>query len=78
MQLIFIFIFNFKSNNYFNNTNIRIKHFYPILGKKPFFNWISADSNIATARGGGGGLALWQRDVEMQGKNKALAAVLGE
>lgn len=30
-------------------------------GKRPFFNWISADSNIATARGGGGGLALWQR-----------------
>jgi hypothetical protein len=29
--------------------------------KKAFFNWISADSNIATARGGGGGLALWQR-----------------
>lgn len=30
-------------------------------GKKAFFNWISADENIATARGGGGGLALWQR-----------------
>ncbi len=30
-------------------------------GKRPFFNWISADSNIATARGGGGGLALWRR-----------------
>ena len=30
-------------------------------GKRPFFNWISADSSIATARGGGGGLALWQR-----------------
>ena len=30
-------------------------------GKKPFFNWISADSDIATARGGGGGLALWRR-----------------
>ncbi len=29
--------------------------------KKAFFNWISADENIATARGGGGGLALWQR-----------------
>lgn len=29
--------------------------------KKPFFNWISADANIATARGGGGGLALWKR-----------------
>ena len=29
--------------------------------KKAFFNWISADSNIATARGGGGGIALWQR-----------------
>jgi len=30
-------------------------------GKKPFFNWISADAEIATARGGGGGLALWRR-----------------
>lgn len=33
-------------------------------GKRPFFNWISADSTIATARGGGGGLALWKRVVE--------------
>lgn len=32
--------------------------------KKAFFNWISADENIATARGGGGGIALWQRIVE--------------
>lgn len=31
--------------------------------KKPFFNWISANENIATARGGGGGLALWRRVV---------------
>ena len=30
-------------------------------GKKPFFNWIDADDEIATARGGGGGLALWKR-----------------
>lgn len=30
-------------------------------GKKAFFNWISADGDIATARGGGGGIALWQR-----------------
>ncbi|KAJ1445090.1 hypothetical protein M885DRAFT_551003 [Pelagophyceae sp. CCMP2097] len=30
-------------------------------GKKPFFNWIDADAEIATARGGGGGLALWTR-----------------
>lgn len=29
--------------------------------RKPFFNWISADESIATARGGGGGLALWKR-----------------
>jgi len=29
--------------------------------KSAFFNWISADQNIATARGGGGGLALWKR-----------------
>jgi len=34
--------------------------------KKPFFNWISADTEIATARGGGGGLALWRRDLEME------------
>jgi len=30
-------------------------------GKRPFFNWISADARIATARGGGGGIALWKR-----------------
>lgn len=30
-------------------------------GKKAFFNWISADGDIATARGGGGGIALWQK-----------------
>jgi hypothetical protein len=27
----------------------------------PFFHWISADATLATARGGGGGLALWKR-----------------
>lgn len=32
---------------------------------KPFFKWIHADAEIATARGGSGGLALWQRDPEM-------------
>eukprot|EP00977_Amphora_coffeiformis_P003894 scaffold771_cov170-Amphora_coffeaeformis.AAC.7 len=32
--------------------------------KSAFFNWISADEAIATARGGGGGLALWKRVVE--------------
>jgi len=35
-------------------------------GKKAFFNWISADEQVATARGGGGGLALWRRDGEME------------
>jgi hypothetical protein len=35
-------------------------------GKRAFFNWISADDKIATARGGGGGLALWKR-VDYQG-----------
>jgi len=30
-------------------------------GRSAFFNWISADDDIATARGGGGGLALWKR-----------------
>jgi len=30
-------------------------------GKQAFFNWISANDKIATARGGGGGLALWKR-----------------
>ena len=29
--------------------------------QKAFFNWISADGKVATARGGGGGLALWKR-----------------
>ena len=38
-------------------------------GNKPFFNWISADAQIATARGGGGGLALWKRDVDMEAAN---------
>ena len=32
--------------------------------KSAFFNWISADESIATARGGGGGLALWKRVVD--------------
>mmetsp|Transcript_28406 Transcript_28406/g.65952 ORF Transcript_28406/g.65952 Transcript_28406/m.65952 type:complete len:152 (+) Transcript_28406:1-456(+) len=32
--------------------------------KRPFFKWISADDKIATARGAGGGLALWKRVVE--------------
>jgi hypothetical protein len=36
-------------------------------GKRPFFNWISADDKIATARGGGGGLALWKR-VDYEGE----------
>lgn len=40
-------------------------------GKKPFFNWISADEQIATARGGGGGLALWKRDLDMEARNAA-------
>lgn len=30
-------------------------------GKKPFFLWSYADAEIATARGGGGGIALWAR-----------------
>jgi hypothetical protein len=34
--------------------------------KAAFFNWISADDKIATARGGGGGLALWTRVIEEQ------------
>jgi hypothetical protein len=36
-------------------------------GKRAFFNWISADDKIATARGGGGGLALWKR-VDYEGE----------
>ena len=35
-------------------------------GSTPMFLWISANEDIATARGGGGGLALWKRDLEMQ------------
>jgi hypothetical protein len=35
-------------------------------GNTPMFLWISANEDIATARGGGGGLALWKRDLEMQ------------
>lgn len=30
-------------------------------GRPAFFNWISVDEKIATARGAGGGLALWKR-----------------
>lgn len=30
--------------------------------KKAFFNWCIADEKIATARGGGGGIALWKRE----------------
>jgi predicted house-cleaning NTP pyrophosphatase (Maf/HAM1 superfamily) len=33
-------------------------------GKQAFFNWIQANDKIATARGGGGGLALWKRVVQ--------------
>jgi hypothetical protein len=33
-------------------------------GGRAFFNWISADETIATARGGGGGLALWKRIID--------------
>lgn len=39
--------------------------------KKAFFNWISADDAVATARGGGGGLALWRRDGEMEERIRA-------
>lgn len=38
--------------------------------KRAFFNWISADATIATARGGGGGLALWKRIVADDGTPK--------
>jgi hypothetical protein len=40
-------------------------------GRKAFFNWISADHDITTARGGGGGLALWRRDTETEERNAA-------
>lgn len=40
-------------------------------GKKAFFNWISADGEVATARGGGGGLALWRRDAKMEAQMRA-------
>ncbi len=33
-------------------------------GRRAFFDWISADDEIATARGGGGRLALWKRVVD--------------
>jgi len=46
-----------------NNKNLVDK------GKKPFFNWVSADAGIAG--GGGGGLALWRRDLEMEARHKA-------
>ena len=43
-----------------NVINVQTKN------KSAFFNWISADDNIATARGGGGGLALWKRNGTMR------------
>ena len=33
---------------------------------KPFFNWIYVDDEIAVARGGGGGLALWRRNDKIE------------
>jgi hypothetical protein len=45
--------------------------FAPSPARQPFFNWISADERIATARGGGGGLALWKRDLDMEARNAA-------
>lgn len=33
-------------------------------GRRAFFDWTSAHDEIATARGGGGGLALWNRVVD--------------
>ena len=33
-------------------------------GRRAFFDWISADDEIATVRGGGGGLALWKQVVD--------------
>ena len=39
-------------------------------GQQPFFNWVLANENIAVARGGGGGLALWQRDLVEQQRSK--------
>ena len=45
--------------------------FAPSPARQPFFNWISADEQIATARGGGGGLALWKRDLDMEARNAA-------
>jgi len=42
-------------------------------GSTPMFLWISANEDIATARGGGGGLALWKRDLEMQQQQSLLS-----
>merc|ERR1711871_156324 len=45
-----------------SESNIKLES----QGKLPFFNWIYADDDLAMARGGGGGVALWKRDTEMQ------------
>lgn len=47
-------------------TGLGSKNNYKLAetGRRAFFDWISADDDIATARGGGGGLALWKRVVE--------------
>lgn len=39
--------------------------------KSAFFNWIFSDQDIACARGGGGGLAIWKRDRDMEERNRA-------
>lgn len=53
-----------------SENNVELKK----RGQQPFFNWISADDKIATARGGGGGLALWKR-LDDEDEKKELATM---
>ena len=46
-------------------------------GRRAFFDWISADDDIATARGGGGGLALWKRVDPNDAEKKTVSYGMG-
>jgi hypothetical protein len=54
--------FDFNSAVYVLGLKIDIKKGDVVRG----FSWISVTDEIATARGEGGGLALWKRDREME------------
>ncbi|GMI36732.1 hypothetical protein TrCOL_g6270 [Triparma columacea] len=54
-------VFDFDSLRLFNAFSLGIGGGEKEEKDKPFFSWIVCDDKIATARGRGGGLALWKR-----------------